>query len=307
MISSRRRRRPPRREKNPMMNRFDRTFVLAACLAAAASVRAAAQSDGGLSAAENQARAAVAAQRAAATAPAAAPAAPKAAKSCSDAKELETPFDATLTYADGREPRVLRLEYAGCREEGRNDYLPPYTERDYRGPDGYGLTIVTDEAQTSSEVLLSQGRDWAGDFGGLENAKLVSGDPVAAGDASLKDGAATAKVQVSLRNAAKPLYPQALACEAAMQKQIIAGGLRDAQGRPNLGFTNYGASLVLLTATEAYYYHEDCDICAALDRCTLKSAEVKNVVTAHSVSCDDVEPHAKGQQVVYDACAPAPR
>jgi hypothetical protein len=292
-----------------MMTLAERTSALAVLLAAALSSPAAAQSgvdrDGGLSAAVLQAGEAVAAQRAAATT-AAAPAAPKAPPSCSDARELETPFEATLSYADGRKPLVLRFEYAGCREEGRNDYLPPYTERDYRGPDGYGLTVVTNDGEPSSEVLLSQGRDWAGDFGKLENAKLVSGDPLSAGDASLKEGAAAAKVKVSLRGAAKPLYAQALACEAALQKQV-GSPLRDAQGRPNTGFASYGASLVLLTATDAYYYHEDCDICAALDRCALKTAEVTNVITANSVSCGDVEASAKGQQVVYDACAAEPR
>ena len=264
----------------------------------AAAVSAAAQSDASLSGAETLARAALAEGRASAAAAAA-----KAPKSCPDARELETPFEATLVSADGSS-RTIPFAYAGCREEGRNDYLPPYTERDYEGPDGYGLTVLTDEGADSSEVLLSRGGDWAGNFGKIANADLLSGNPVPAGDAAVEDGDAARKVAVSLRDAAKPIYPQTAACDAAIGKEV-GSSPRDAQGRLSLGFSPFGSgpSLALLTASDAYYYHEDCDICAALDRCDLKTGAVSNAITAHSVDCSDMAPLKKGSAPVYDACA----
>jgi hypothetical protein len=213
--------------------------------------------------------------------------------SCADAKELETSFEMTIAFAGGRKVEQ-KFAYAGCREEGRNDYLPPYTERSYKGQDGYALTIVTEDGRAESEVLLSKGADWVGRFGGIANAKLVSGDVLSTGAVELKD----TKGAADLRNAAVPLYPQLKACEAAMTKELGAA-LRDSAGKPYTGYSRNPA-LVLLTTMDAYYYHEDCDICAEVTKCSLQSAAVSSVITAHSVSCSDMAPYAKN--VVFDAC-----
>ena len=218
--------------------------------------------------------------------------------SCSDAKELETDFSMTLTFADGSKPVELKLVYAGCVEEGRNDYLPPYTERYYKGQDGYALTLVTEDGRDGSDVLLSKGADWVGRFSTISNATLVSGNDVAAGGVELKDAS---KGKAVLRKAPKVLYPQLLPCEAAVTKALGAA-LRDLAGKPVMGY-QARPSLVLLTPTDAYYYHEDCDICAEVTRCELKAATVTSLIAAHSVSCADMAPYSK--DAVYDACAPA--
>jgi hypothetical protein len=223
-------------------------------------------------------------------------------KSCADAKELEIPFELTLT--GGRE---LDFSYAGCREEGRNDYLPPYTERSYKGQDGYGLTIVTDEGAESSEVLVSKGKDWVGNFGKLANAKLVSGETISAGEIIMMD---KAKSPARLRGV--PDYPQLKACEAALDqpngysKTVFRYGQK-----PYMGYdaARYGEgstvvmSLVLLTDSAAYYYSEPCDICADVDMCDLKTHAAKNLLHAHMIDCRDMVSYTKGN-VVFDACAP---
>ncbi len=228
------------------------------------------------------------------TAAAAAKAAPS---SCSDAKPLEVPFEMTITFADGRTVSQ-RFEYAGCEEEGRNDYLPPYTTRSYKGQDGYALTIITEESKEASEVLLSQGRDWVGRFGSIDNAKLISGDSLAVGGVELKAGA---KGKAVLRDAAVPLYPQLKMCEAAVTKELGVA-LRGLDNRPIKGYDARRPALVLLTDTDAYYYHEDCDICAEVTKCALKSGAVSSLIVAHMVNCADMAPYSKN--AAYDACAP---
>jgi hypothetical protein len=215
--------------------------------------------------------------------------------SCPDAKELEVAFQ--LAKGSG-EP--MRFSYDGCREEGRNDYLPPYTERYYKGPDGYGLVIVTDEGETSSDVLLSLGQDWAGRYGKLDNARLVSGEKIVVGEG--KDQAVLSAV---------PDFSRLQGCEAALTQSSAYGStvVRDAAGKPYLGFTaaqydessTVVESLVLLTDDAAYYYSESCDICADIDRCDLKTHRVTSVVHAHSAGCVDLAAYAKGI-VAYDAC-----
>lgn len=260
-----------------------------------------------LSAAYEAAKAATPAKslKTAAQAPAAA-AAKSAPSSCEDAKELETPLEFTLKYADGRNPLELRFEYAGCDWAPRNDYLPPYTERAYKAKDGYGLTIVTDDGKSASEVLFSKDAKWVGNFGAYDNAALVSGDPVIVNAADHEDsnkilGAA------SIRNAAKPLYPQLAGCEAAdWSKAGATGAPVRANGKPALGYDNYrGApSLVLLTKTAAFYYHEDCDICAEVTRCDLTTHALTSAVVAHSVDCADMKKYRSEPGVVYDSCTP---
>ncbi|MDE2492209.1 MAG: hypothetical protein KGM24_15280, partial [Elusimicrobia bacterium] len=202
---------------------------------------------------------------------------------CPDAAELETSFELTL---DGR-TRVFA--YAGCRRAGRNDYLPPYSERTYRAADGDALVIVTDEGASSSEVLLWDGSRWTERAQGVSNAALASGDPVAA-------------ARATLRNAAKPLYPELAACESAdWSRAALAAPKRGAHRRPETGFLSAGTGLVLLTKTAAYYYHQDCDICAELTECELSTGRLTSALQAHAIDCSDLKPLESG--AVFDACA----
>ncbi len=216
--------------------------------------------------------------------------------SCADAKSLEIPFELTITLGNGRTIEQ-RFSYQGCEEEGRNDYLPPYTTRSYKGTDGYALTIVTDEGKDASSVLLSLGKDWVGRFGDIENAKLVSGDELAAGGVDLKN----AKGKAVLRGASAPLYPQLKQCEVSITKELGVA-LRDLSNRPYRGYEAGRPALVLLTDKTAYYYHQDCDICAEVTQCELATGAVKSTIAAHQVDCSDMAPYSKN--AAYDACAP---
>ncbi len=205
------------------------------------------------------------------------PSSPVASKSCGDpGKELETSFE--LTVPKGAR---IKLVFAGCSEEGRNDYLSGYTERYYQGSDGYGLTLVTGHGdgaypaaneQTSSDMLVSKGKEWIGRGGTIDNAKIVSGDSLKFGDLSVR--------------AAKAEPPTIKECEAALPKPVYRG-----------------SELWLLTKTKAYYYREDCDICAELDSCDLQSHVIKEEIVAHSVDCSDLAKYKKGADVIYDSCA----
>ena len=276
----------------------EKTLLFAAAFAAFSAgpsvAQNAATSDSALGAALDQARAAVAASPA------------KAIPSCADAKELETPFELTLNFADGRPALEISFQYAGCEEVGRNDYLPPYTERSYKGADGYGLTIVTNEGAAQSDVLASKGKDWIGQFGSIANATLISGSPISAGDVSVKEAAAERKGKAVLRDSAKPLYPQLKSCETADWSKTGTGAPgRDASGKPATGWEGrMGASLVLLTKTAAFYYHEDCDICAEISRCELSSGAISSVVVGHSADCGDLKKYRSEPGVVFDACTP---
>ncbi|MDE2489721.1 MAG: hypothetical protein KGM24_02660 [Elusimicrobia bacterium] len=211
---------------------------------------------------------------AAAQAKSPAAAAPGAPASCEPAKELEVPFELTVPGAAA----PLALTYAGCAEFGRNDYLAGYTERSYKGAGGYALTLVTghdDGAYPSatpdeSEVLVSKGGTWVARLGTIANAALVSGAP---------EGRAGWTVRAD--------DPALDACRAALPKAVYG---------PN--------ELWLLTAKTAYFYRQDCDICAELDACDLASGAVKAEITAHAVSCPDLAAYRKGTAVLYDRCAP---
>jgi hypothetical protein len=231
---------------------------------------------------------------AAAEARAAVPAA-KAPSSCPDAKELETEFDLRVTFPGGKTPLYVHFAFSKCDAEPRNDYLPPYTERDYIAMGPYGLTIVTDDGADSSEVLLSKGKDWVGRFGKQANAALVSGEAVAAGEVEV-DGVKGSAVL----SATDGVFPQTRACDAGIKK--LAGySPRNVLDKVATGFTP-GPALVLLTDSEALYYHEDCEICAELDVCDLRTGATRAAVTAHAVSCADLAPYRKESGVVFDAC-----
>ena len=137
-------------------------------------------------------------------------------------------------------------------------------------------------------MLISHGKDWVGRGGMITNESLASGSYVSIGEIDVNDGAKAAKSRGELRSVVPTLaelFPQLKACDAAADKQL---------GGRNL-------SLMLLTETDAYYYHEDCDICAELTACKIQTQEMRSVIVAHSVSCEDLAPYRKGK-VLYDSC-----
>lgn len=273
-------------------------LLVAAALASSAAAQTVVDADAALRAAVSQAKTAAAALRVVKAAPASAV---KPASSCADAKELETSFDLTLNGRD------YRYTYAGCREEERNDYLPPYTERGYRGPDGTGMTIVTNEGEDASQVLLSDGGLWVGDFARVSNASLTSGDSVALPAEGFMGALKTKTTVASLRDASKPLYLQLKTCEAAdWSKEATSAPVRSG-GKPEMGWNRGGPSLVLLTKTAAYYYHEDCDICAEITKCELASGALSSVERGHSADCADLTKFRSEPGVVYDSCVPGIR
>ncbi|UPT74573.1 MAG: hypothetical protein M0D55_02230 [Elusimicrobiota bacterium] len=93
-------------------------------------------------------------------------------------------------------------------------------------------------------------------------------------------------------------------CDESFKKAFGAGVL-DARGAVTKGF-NYSPSmsLVLLTTTDAYFYHNDCDICAAVEKCSLKDGAISNFKSAHSVDCRDLAPELrkKGVVIVHSDC-----
>jgi|GEM_PF-2085040 len=100
-------------------------------------------------------------------------------------------------------------------------------------------------------------------------------------------------------------------CEAAMARSLDFRPtvFRDLKDQPLRGFekayyTEQGpmqVALVLQTNKEAFYYYEDCDICAEIDKCDLKTGAVSRVVAAHSADCSDIAAFAAG--ATYNACA----
>jgi hypothetical protein len=269
------------------MNLFPhRSILLATAASALFVVRSAAQTD--LSAAYQTAEAA--AKGAAPT-------------SCDDSKELETPFEFTLAPTNGGAKIELRYEYAGCESYPRNDYLPPYTQRYYNAKDGYGMVVVVNEGASAAEVLFSKGQDWVGTLDAFTVSQLASGDPLTA---DLKDHEKWNKIdgRATLRDAAKPLYPELKNCETADWSKDAASAPLRTEGKPALGWEGRsGPSLVLLTKTAAFYYHEDCDICAEVTRCELSSGALTSVVRAHSADCSDLKSFSK--DAVYTACPDA--
>lgn len=162
------------------------TLSLAAALAAFAAAPSAAQitaPEASLADAFKQACAEVAASPS------------KALLSCDGAKELEAPLELRIMFGDVEGPRnapdafyrvvrtlVLKLDYAGCYRQDRDDLIPPYAERSYayKGSpnDGYGLVIVTNGGESRSEILIYKGTEVVG-RSALNNAELLSSLPVA--------------------------------------------------------------------------------------------------------------------------------
>ncbi len=194
-------------------------------------------------------------------------------RSCEPAKELERSF--TL-YVPGA--GAMTMTYAGCSESGRNDYLSGYTQRSYKGRDSYGMTLVTEHGDGAygraddtrrSQLLVSKGKDWVADFGTLANAALLSG----------------ARLEKAGYAVMTP-NPRLAACEAALPKPVY-----------------HDNELWLLTTKKAYYYREDCDICAELDSCDLATGKVRSELDAHMVESSDLQKFRKADTVVWDRWA----
>ena len=119
-----------------------------------------------------------------------------------------------------------------------------------------------------------------------------------------EDGAPVAAVPAKPRPAkaaeTKDKFPQLKPCEAALKK-TLDWNLRGSDGDIATGYMRGGPSLVLLTDTAAYYYHEDCDICAEITKCDLKTQQVSSAITAHMVSCEDMKRYETGK-IEYNAC-----
>ena len=125
---------------------------------------------------------------------------------------------------------------------------------------------MTNEGETQSEVLVSKGHDWVARFGMIENQTLVSGRSVS------NKGFDLHAILVDPREK----FPQLKACDAAVDKQVLA--------------QFKGPELMLLTDSAAFYESEDCDICASLDVCDLKTHQVRRGDTDRQVL--DVDRHA---------------
>jgi hypothetical protein len=61
-----------------------------------------------------------------------------------------------------------------------------------------------------------------------------------------------------------------------------------------------GVRLFMVTDKAAYYQHNDCDICDEVDRCELATGEITHEITAHSVSCSDLDKFKKSEKVIRD-------
>ena len=63
-------------------------------------------------------------------------------------------------------------------------------------------------------------------------------------------------------------------------------------------------SIILETATEAYFYAETSDISAEIDTCDKATSKIVTAVSGHRASCDDL-PMEKiaSQQIIYSDCA----
>ena len=95
-------------------------------------------------------------------------------------------------------------------------------------------------------------------------------------------------------------YPELKPCEAALKK-TLDWSLRGSDGDIATGYMRGGPSLVLLTESSAYYYHEDCDICAEVTACDLKTQQISSAAYGHMVDCRDMKRYETGK-IVYNAC-----
>ena len=198
--------------------------------------------------------------------------------SCPEAKELERAFHLRFSLPNEIMPTDMDFTFAGCSEEGRNDYLPPYTERHYKGKADFGMTIVTNQGEAQSEVLVSQGHEWIARFGVIDNSVLASGKSVSTKGFELHAVIVDPRVK----------HPEVNACDKAVEKSVLA--------------QFKGPELMMLTDKAAYYESEDCDICASLDRCDLKTHQVTNVKDAHMIECSDLDGARKSEKVRFDSC-----
>jgi len=146
-------------------------------------------------------------------------------------------------------------------------------------------------------LTLSAGA-WAADLNGMRAADVKAAPAAELPEASI---ARTFRPQ--------PSFPASV-CEAAIARTIGFRGtsFRDARGQQLKGFdkayyTEDGpmlVSLVLQNKKEAFYYYQDCDICAEVDKCDLKTGAVTRVAAGHAVDCSDLAKYADG--ALYNAC-----
>ncbi|MBI4349433.1 MAG: hypothetical protein HY553_21540 [Elusimicrobia bacterium] len=94
---------------------------------------------------------------------------------------------------------------------------------------------------------------------------------------------------------------QAGAAKAASRTIDVRSQLRKCEETAQK-LTYYRAwELKLVTDAGAYYFHEDCDICAAIDVCDPKTGAMTPVKQAHWVDCRDLAAYKKGT-ILFDAC-----
>jgi hypothetical protein len=132
-------------------------------------------------------------------------------------------------------------------------------------------------------------------------AKIVAGQVRRSQAAKAEATPAPKPLQCTPAEADKA-YTDLKRCDDSIKK-AFGSGVLDASGAvASKGFSyGGGMSLVLLTTTDAFFYHEDCDICAAVERCSLKDGKVTTFKAAHSVDCGDLAAFLK-KGVVYSAC-----
>lgn len=103
--------------------------------------------------------------------------------------------------------------------------------------------------------------------------------------------------------APKSVFPELKACESADWSKTGTSSPVRTEGAPATGWEGrMGPSLVLLTKTAAYYYHEDCDICAEITRCELSTGALSSHAIAHMLDCRDLAKPRSEPGVAFDAC-----
>lgn len=152
----------------------------------------------------------------------------------------------------------------------------------------------------------------------LTLAVLALALPAAAGsDASFAAALAEIRALTARPLAVNRTVQRAVVAQAAASQAIIAQAsapraddlvtrfpqLRECEKTAAGATTGYRPwELWLLTDVAAYYYHEDCDICAALDSCDMRTGVMTEYKTAHSISCSEGAPLRAGRTVLYDVC-----
>lgn len=192
--------------------------------------------------------------------------------SCPDGREqYERRFQLYLRPAGNGPSQSVYFLYKSCYEHGERGQEGPGTVRTYEPKEGgWKLTLTLYEGNGYADVRLWRGEQYLGRLGAIRNEaaaanQFVRIDRVLGGDAELR-GVPIEPVD---------RFPQLALCEEQFNRNY----------QPSRN-----AYLMMLTDEQAYYYYEDCDICAAVDWCDLKTGRFGTVRAAHSVSCSDIAP-----------------